>query len=246
MVSQETSQTPEPSSLRLIFTLVFAGLLSGTAIVGIYDATLPTITANKARALQGAVFKVLPGTATFRGIGYRDGGLFIQQTPKPGADTIYAGFDEKDDLVGYALPGEGPGFQDTIKLLYGYRPNDGRITGMEVLESRETPGLGDKIYKDPAFVASFRGLDPHPAIAAVKKGKRSAPNEIDAITGATISSVAVVEIINKTHARWLPRLTNPADGNSVPRIYQRFRENRQEPKDPVPSEPEENSLPPLP
>lgn len=218
----------EPGSLRLVFTLTLAGLLSGLAIVGIYDATLPTITANKARALQTAVFKVLPGITTFQALGYRDDKLFAQVDNASRTDVVYAGFDRKERLVGYAIPGEGPGFQDTIKLLYGYRPNEGHISGMEVLESRETPGLGDKIYKDPNFVASFRGLRPDPAIVAVKKGKKSAPNEIDAITGATISSAAIVRIINKANARWLPRLMAPADGRSVHQVYREFKESHPE------------------
>ncbi|MBT8420730.1 MAG: FMN-binding protein [Gammaproteobacteria bacterium] len=218
------NQNSEPSALRLVFTLALAGLLSGVAIVGIYNATLPLITANKAKALQTAVFKVLPSIVTFQEIGYRDGRLFVQEVHVPDIDSIYAGFDEQERLVGYAIPGEGPGFQDTIKLLYGYRLNEGQLTGMEVLESRETPGLGDKIYKDADFVASFRGLRPDPAIVAVKKGKKSAPNEIDAITGATISSVALVRIINETNARWLPRLMDPADGNFVHKIYREFKD----------------------
>jgi electron transport complex protein RnfG len=77
---------------------------------------------------------------------------------------------------------------------------------MEILDSRETPGLGDKIYKDAAFVANFASLSVDPEIVAVKKGNKSAPNQIDAITGATISSKAVVKIINTANALWLPRL----------------------------------------
>ena len=56
-------QPPEPSSARLVLTLAVAGLLSGLAIVGAYETTLPTIEANNARALQKAVFKVVPGSA---------------------------------------------------------------------------------------------------------------------------------------------------------------------------------------
>nr|VFJ56614.1 MAG: electron transport complex protein RnfG [Candidatus Kentron sp. DK] len=228
MNHNSTNQPSEPGSFRLIATLALAGLFSGAAIVGIYEATLPLITANKAAALQSAVFKVLPGIESFREIGYRDGSLFVRESHGPfDGESIYAGFDKTDHLAGYAIPCEGPGFQDTIALLYGYRPNEGRITGLEVLESRETPGLGDKIYKDPDFVANFRALNPDPEIIAVKKGKKSAPNEIDAITGATISSVAVVRIINEAHARWMPRLMDPADGNSVHQLYREFKEKQQ-------------------
>nr|VFJ92153.1 MAG: electron transport complex protein RnfG [Candidatus Kentron sp. LFY] len=219
------NQNSQPSSLRLVFTLTLAGLFSGLAIVGIYDVTLPRITINKATALQTAVFKVLPGIATLQEIGYRDGNLFIPETTAE-IESVYAGFDDKDRLVGYAIPGEGPGFQDTIRLLYGYRPDQDRITGMEILESRETPGLGDKIYKDLEFVASFRDLPPRPPIRAVKKGTASAPNDIDAITGATISSVAVVNIINQANVRWLSRLTDPVTGDSVSRLYRKVRETR--------------------
>ena len=44
--------TAPPSSLRLVMTLAIAGLLSGIAIIGIYETTLPTITANKAQELR--------------------------------------------------------------------------------------------------------------------------------------------------------------------------------------------------
>ena len=80
---------------------------------------------------------------------------------------------------------------------------------MEVLESKETPGLGDKIYKDAEFVANFRQLSIEPEIVTVKKGKKSAANEVDAITGATISSKAIVRIINETNDIWLSRLPEP-------------------------------------
>jgi electron transport complex protein RnfG len=85
---------------------------------------------------------------------------------------------------------------------------------MEVLESRETPGLGDKIYKDLEFVAGFSALSIEPEIVAVKKGTKSQPNEIDAITGATISAKAIVRIINETHAAWSGQL--PAPGSEPP------------------------------
>jgi electron transport complex protein RnfG len=106
-----------------------------------------------------------------------------------------------------AITGEGPGFQDIIGLLYGYLPDKRVIVGMEVLESRETPGLGDKIYKDADFIANFLELAIDPTIVMVKKGRKSAPNEVDAISGATISSKAVVRIINESNEKWLEKLS---------------------------------------
>ncbi|EDN65464.1 Electron transport complex, RnfABCDGE type, G subunit [Beggiatoa sp. PS] len=122
-------------------------------------------------------------------------------------NSLYAGYNVEGHLVGYAIVAEGPGFQDTIRLLYGYRPDEKKIVGMEILESRETPGLGDKIYKDADFVANFKALTVEPSIVLVKKGTKSKQNQVDAISGATISSKAVVRIINKTHEKWLERLS---------------------------------------
>ncbi len=203
-----------PSSLRLVMTLAIAGLVSGVAIIGIYETTLPTITANKARELREAVFKVLPGVSRMQALVYRDGRIMVVPEPQKDEPVVYGGYDEQGDFVGYAMPGAGPGFQDTIALLYGYLPRDKQVVGMEILESRETPGLGDKIYKDADFVAEFDALSIEPEIVAVKKGTSTQPNHVDAITGATISAKAVVRIINETHTAWAEKL--PVPGTEPP------------------------------
>ncbi|MCP3868127.1 MAG: FMN-binding protein [Gammaproteobacteria bacterium] len=208
--------TREPGSVRLVLSLALAGLISGIAIIGVYEATLPTITANKARELREAVFKVLPGVARMQRLEFIEGSLQPTEGGAVNDQTLYGGYTSNGDLVGYAIPADGPGFQDTIRLLYGYLPKERKIVGMEILESRETPGLGDKIYKDLVFVANFSNLVPDPEILTVKKGTRSAANEVDAITGATISSKAVVRIINEAHIRWQPRLPSVAPAMPLP------------------------------
>ncbi len=214
MTASARIDSPSPSSLRLVLTLAVAGLISGIAIIGIYEGTLPTITANKARELREAVFKVLPGVNQMQPLVFRDGMLVATAEPAADESVVYGGYDDGGVFVGYAIPGAGPGFQDTIGLLYGYDPAGRQVLGMEVLESRETPGLGDKIYKDLDFVGNFRGLSVDPTIVTVKKGTRTRPNEVDAITGATISSKAVVRIINETHTAWSDKLA--ASGEEPP------------------------------
>jgi len=214
MTANVGKQAAAPSSLRLVLTLAIAGLVSGVAIIGIYETTLPTITANKARELREAVFKVLPGVTRMQALVYRDGRIVAVPEPDKDEPVVYGGYDEQGDFVGYAMPGAGPGFQDTIALLYGYLPREKQVVGMEILESRETPGLGDKIYKDAHFVAEFSALAIEPEVVAVKKGTGTQPNQVDAITGATISSKAVVRIINETHAAWAGQL--PAPGTEPP------------------------------
>jgi Na+-translocating ferredoxin:NAD+ oxidoreductase subunit G len=209
-MTPETTTTTEPGTARLALTLGLVGLLAGIALVATYQVTLPIIERNKAEALRAAVNRVVPGTSRMQRLGLVDGSLVPVAGDQPGP-SVYAAYTEGGEFRGYALVGEGAGFQDTIRLIYGYDPERRRITGMFVLESRETPGLGDKIFKDPAFVAEFDDLAVEPAITAVK-GHGEAAHEVDAITGATISSQAIVDIINRANALWielLPRAAPP-------------------------------------
>ncbi len=73
--------------------------------------------------------------------------------------VVYAGYDENDKLVGVAVEASGQGFADILRILYGYDPDKQKIVGFYVLESKETPGLGDKIEKDLNFLANFKALD---------------------------------------------------------------------------------------
>jgi electron transport complex protein RnfG len=76
---------------------------------------------------------------------------------------------------------------------------------MKVLESKETPGLGDKIEKDMDFVTAFDGVAA--PIEGVKAGDGSGdPHEVDLITGATISSRTLIRIINNALERLEPML----------------------------------------
>lgn len=204
----ERALSPGLEALRLAATLAIAGLLSGLAIVGTYRLTLPRIQANQAEALRRAVFEVLPGSERMERLVWRDGQLAAADAAGASADSIFAGYGADGALVGYAVPAAGAGFQDTIKLLYGLDPAGARVIGLAILESRETPGLGDKIFKDVDFVAEFRDLATEPEIALVK-GHGEAPHEVDAITGATISSAAVVRILNAGNRIWRPRLPAP-------------------------------------
>jgi electron transport complex protein RnfG len=208
---------PEAGPLRMMATLGLAGMCSGLALVGIFLVTLPRIERNRAEALEAAIFEVLRGASARVAFVLREGVLARFESPGgnlPKEEAIYAGYDPEGRLLGYAIPAEGSGFQDTIKLIYGYDPDRRRVVGMQVLESRETPGLGDKIMKDEAFLDCFRDLAISPDVVATKKG-RARDNEVDAISGATISSVAVVRIINDANARWIERLPE-ADATPAP------------------------------
>ncbi len=205
-----SARQKQPSALRLISTLAIAAALSGLAIASVYQITKPIIAENKALELKAAIFEVVPGATVMQEFILPDKDLVVlTEDVVTNNEIIYGAYDNEGQFVGYAIQGDTPGFQDKIRLLYGYDPKPQRVTGIKVLDSKETPGLGDKIWKDEAFVANFRSLAVDPPIIVVK-GKSEADNEVDAITGATISSKAVVKIINEGNARWLDRL--PAVG----------------------------------
>lgn len=201
-----TVQTQEPSSRRLVMSMAIAGFISGVIIIAIYMLTFDTIKENKARELRLAVFKVLPDVSHMQKLHFKDNKLVVVKADGMDDEMIFAGYDKDKKFIGYAIQGKAPGFQDTVHVLYGYLSSNSNITGMEILDSRETPGLGDKIFKDMDFVGEFINLPMHKDIKAVKKGTKTHENEIDAITGATISSKVVVKIINQAFKKWSPRL----------------------------------------
>lgn len=194
-----SSGQKEPSSLRLVATMAVAGAISGLALAGVYEFTKPTIERNRQEALDKAVLEVVPGSARFEAIER----VLDDATGETG--TVYVAYAEDGTLVGCAIEGSGAGFQDTIRLLFGYEPDTQRVIGLKVLDSRETPGLGDKIFKDTEWVAQFSDLDGSVPLTVTKDGANE-PGEIDAITSATISAKAVADIINEAIERWRAHL----------------------------------------
>jgi electron transport complex protein RnfG len=209
----------EPTSFRLVMTLAVTGLLSGLVLVCLHLVTQPMILRNQAEAMRRAIFKVLPGTTEIDTFVLREAGLAPfegGESEMPREEAVFAGRGEDGALVGYAIPAEGSGFMDTIKLIYGYDPSRRAIIGMQVLDSRETPGLGDKIIFDPVFHENFVELKIDPEIVGVKRGEKVNPNEVDTITGATISSDAVISILNNGSERWVPLVEGLESGEVSP------------------------------
>jgi electron transport complex protein RnfG len=222
--SKHINPEPEASSFRLIFTLGVAGFLSGLILVGTYLFTQPMIEANKEQALQAAIFQVLPGATQYRTLEARDGQLQeVRVEPQVGDEEgprIFAGFNETGQFLGFAIPAEEPGYQDIISGIFGYDPERQEIVGFQVLESKETPGLGDKIIKDAAFLSNFEALAIQPKIIAVKNGEKTEPHQVEAITGATISSKAIVRLLHNGLDDWLPLMERYSADNQQPENYE--------------------------
>ena len=223
-MSQAGQTIPVPAKPRvwhMYRAMVGVGLLCGLLIVSVYQLTKPRIDRNKAEALRRAIFHVLPearSSTTFRLD--TDGRFEILQGEGAGERLAHAGYDEAGRLIGFALEAEGMGYADVIRILYGYSFAQDAIVGIRVLETKETPGLGDKIETDPTFVANFEALDvslddqgtaPRHPIEVTKSGEKTEPWQIDGITGATISSVAIGDILRESSAVWMPRVERRID-----------------------------------
>ncbi len=210
-----------PAVWPMYRAMVGVGLLCGLLIVSVFLWTRPVIERNRAEALERAIFRVLPEARSSRSYRLAESGRF-ERVEGPAADDrlVYAGYDEQRRLVGIALEARGMGYQDVIHVLYGYAAEAGAVIGLQVLESRETPGLGDKIESDPGFLENFERLDvtleaggaalAHP-IEFVKPGEKRHPWQIDGITGATISSAAIARILDESASWWAPRIHGRLD-----------------------------------
>jgi len=169
-------------------TLRITGVLTITCVVCsfflsfVYSSVKGKIELNQKQRFNDAITILAPDAATVEELTLED-------------DTVYALFDKQRSLIGYAFLARGQGYQDKITLLAITGPSLQKLKGVVVLESSETPGLGAKI-QEPAFLQQFVNKNVSQPLKCIKT-KPKAPQDIAAITGATISSRAVVNILNK-------------------------------------------------
>ena len=103
--------------------------------------------------------------------------------------------DANGDILGWAFICKGAGFQDQIQLILVVDKNFEKIIGYGVLSSNETPGFGDKI-KNAYYRDQFKGAPVGPLTLTKTGNPDTIDSDIVAISGATVSSTAVVNIIN--------------------------------------------------
>jgi Predicted NADH:ubiquinone oxidoreductase, subunit RnfG len=140
-------------------------------------------------------------------------GELLEAVPGLKGTNVYAGYDAEGKLTGLAAEGRAQGYSGAVETIYAYTPSCQCITGVKVIKQTETPGLGDKVITNKDFVANFDKLDATVkgdalanAIVAVKHGSKKNPWEIDAISGATISSKAIAKGLNGSAQDVLPKV----------------------------------------
>ena len=204
------------SGTRLVATLGLVTTLCGALIVAVWQITLPAIAANKKIVLERAVRALVPDAASI--IDFDATPLGVRRASgdaAPGTVRFHAAYDAKGALQAIAAEGGARGYTDTVRVLYGYRPACECVFGMKVIQMKETPGIGDNVATDADFLANFDSLDlsladdlkglAH-AVRGVKHGTKRFAWEIDAISGATITSKAIGRGINDSAQKLLPRL----------------------------------------
>lgn len=172
----------------------------GSTLAGMQLALGPTIEQNKVNETMAKVPELILGQELAAKMAAENQTLEI--SPRTitvevgGRQQSYSVFDAKyqGNSKGWVIKTGGQGYADKIELLVGLDPTLTAITGLFVLEQKETPGLGNKITF-PEWRGQFIGKPIDPALTVVKTGAK-AKTEIDAITGATISSRAVTTIVN--------------------------------------------------
>ena len=215
-VPQAQQATPATPSFAMLRTLSLVAGMSGLLVVMAYQLTLPLIEENKRIAIERALFKVIPGAVARADFLVTGQGITAAGDTGAAGTRIYAGYDDQGQLLGIALEAAAQGYQDVIRILYGYDPACQCIRGIEVLKMAETPGIGDKIAKDPEFLQNFKQLDARlkadgsglaNAIVSVKHGTKTEPWQIDAISGATISSKAIARMLNDSATQMFPLIS---------------------------------------
>ena len=176
---------------RMIVVLTALTMIAG-GLLSYWDGfTGPRIKAYKLEQLKQAIAEVLPAHEKY------------EEVPAEGM-VLYIGVNSTDsEPVGIAFEAVGNGFQGKISIMVGVSVDFQTINAIKILEQLETPGLGTKIVIDPSnkkdpfwFPNQFKNLLSAPTIEVVKNKQPSKPNEIQAITGATISSKAIATILN--------------------------------------------------
>lgn len=169
--------------------LMMICLIASLVLAVVFKITNPIICAQGQKEEVASLSEVLPGIDDFK---------------KNTIDDLnfYEGY-LKGSLIGYILRAETPGYSGSIDMLVGI-DKEGKIMGIKVLSHQETPGLGAKIAqvmpqeKMPRFLEQFIGKNA--STLMLEK------NNIQAISGATISSKAVVDGVKKTVSQFLDKI----------------------------------------
>jgi electron transport complex protein RnfG len=194
--------------LAQAWLVILLAILYGGGLAAVQITLGPRIAQNKKNETYHVIPSLVPGAD-------EKGTRELMVKDASGADArVYQAFDAAGAPAGWVIPAGGQGFADRIELLVGLDARLTQITGLYVLDQKETPGLGDYITGEE-FRARFRGKPLDKPVVIVKSAPQS-PNEAQALTGATVSSVSVSAIVNSAVARLRDPLRRLAQESPAP------------------------------
>jgi len=199
------------SNFAQAWLILVLALIFGAALAAVQVNLSGIIAANKLNETLARVPELLFGAAAAAGMSSPNASVDITPgtvTVKKDLKTAYYNLfrvAREGKLAGWVVKAGGQGYADKIEIIIGLDPGADTITGLFVLQQKETPGLGNKITFARWRNQFIRKKTSTPLV--VTKGKSQAPNAIDAVTGATISSRSVTGIVNRTIGDVKGRLT---------------------------------------
>ena len=175
-------------------------LISGFLLGGAYQITKDPIEKATEAANMAAYKKVFPEAAEFTSDDKMEAAvescnteLLSQNFGKVGVENAFQAVDASGTALGYVITSySGDSYSGVVKISVGIK-EDGTINGIEFLEISDTPGLGLKA-KEPAFKDQYAGKNKE-SLTVTKSGN-AGDGEINAISGATITSSAVTNAVN--------------------------------------------------
>lgn len=173
--------------------LIVAAFVCGLLLAMTNSALDPLIKKNEMGEIYNKMKKLFPQAETFE--------VVIPKAQIADNETdVYQALDANKKSLGFSFVGTGSGFQDKIKLVIAVNADCSKLMGFDVLFSNETPGFGSRMTED-WFLEQFVGA-PAGQLSLIKTGNtEEKDDEIVAITGATVTSTAVVNIFNNHIAK---------------------------------------------
>lgn len=160
-------------------------MITGVILGGVHTMTLKPIAETQLKEKNEALAATLPEATTFKM-------LKIATNPNGHIKEINVGSDGSK-LIGYNITVTPKGYGGSIEMIVGVKA-DGTLSDIQILNHGETPGLGAKA-PEPEFAGQFKNKKV--TELEVVKTEASADNQIQAISGATITSKAVTSGVNE-------------------------------------------------
>ena len=157
--------------MRKIFVPILTIVLAAVILLGLYNGLLGVRKANMEKELQSKMETLLPGSTNFA----------LEEYTGEDANIHYVYKGE----TGYVIGTQTYGYAGYIQMLIGVH-NDGYVTGLQVRDMEETYGLGAEALSDWEFLAQFLR----------NEGDAEVGSNIDAISGATVTSKAIARSVN--------------------------------------------------